>query len=328
MWAETHSRGGVTGSMDAAIQSSSLRQTGARRSDSLLIAQITDIHLGFDPGNPHEMNRTRLDAVLREICAAKPTPDIIVASGDLTEAGVIDDYRTLRELFAACPVPVLPMMGNHDVRDTFRQVFPEVPTHDGFVQYAVDAGPVRLILLDTLEEGRHGGGFCETRERWLEARLAEAPDRPTVVFLHHPPVQTGIDWMTIHAEEAWAARVEGVISRYTNVVAVLAGHIHRPIVAAWAGTRVSVCPSTAPQVALDLREIDPASPDGRAMIIAEPPGYGLHLWNGQTLISHFGVADVHPVLASYTPQLQPMVQEFLEERDGTAAPKPAEPALG
>jgi 3',5'-cyclic AMP phosphodiesterase CpdA len=113
--------------MDSTIQSSSLRRPERRRSEPLLIAQITDIHLGFDAGNPLEMNRTRLDSVLREIAAAKPTPDIIIASGDLTEAGAVEDYRTLRELFDACPVPVLPMMGNHDLRETFRQVFPEVP---------------------------------------------------------------------------------------------------------------------------------------------------------------------------------------------------------
>lgn len=300
--------------MDPDIQSST-RTGGDGRTAPLLIAQITDIHIGFDAGNPEEMNRTRLDAVLREIAAMPRQPDLIVASGDLTENGVIEDYRTLKGLFDRCGVPVLPMMGNHDVRETFREIFPEVPTHDGFVQYAVDTGPLRLVLLDTLEYGRHGGGFCDTRAAWLEARLAET-DRPVVVFLHHPPMQTGIDWMTIAADEPWAAKVEEVIARHGNVVAVLAGHIHRPIIAAWAGTRVSVCPSTAPQVALDLREIDPASPDGRAMIIAEPPGYGLHLWNGQTLISHYGVADVHPVLAAYTPQLQPMVQDFLEERDG------------
>ena len=82
------------------------------------------------------------------------------------------------------------MMGNHDVRETFRQVFPEVPTHDGFVQYVVDQGPLRLMMLDTLEEGRHGGGFCETRAAWLRRRLAEEPARATViVFMHHPPVR-------------------------------------------------------------------------------------------------------------------------------------------
>ncbi len=314
MWADSQSRGGGTGSMDPDIQSSTIRRDGGRTAP-LLIAQITDLHIGFDAGNPREMNRTRLEAVLREVCAAQPCPDIIVASGDLTENGVVEDYRTLKQLFDACPVPVLPMMGNHDLRDTFLEVFPDTPTHDGFIQYAVDKGPLRLVLLDTLEMGRHGGGFCDTRAAWLEARLAES-DRPVVVFLHHPPMQTGIDWMTIAADEPWAAKVEQVIARHSNVVAVLAGHIHRPIIAAWAGTRVSVCPSTAPQVALDLREIDPAAPDGRPMIVAEPPGYGLHLWNGQTLISHYGVADIHPVLAAYTPQLQPMVQDFLEERDG------------
>ena len=27
----------------------------------MLVAQITDIHLGFEPGNPDELNRQRLD---------------------------------------------------------------------------------------------------------------------------------------------------------------------------------------------------------------------------------------------------------------------------
>src|SRR5687767_13401643 len=198
MWTETQFRGGGTGFMDSAIQSSSRQSTRAHGSAPLVVAQITDLHLGFDAGNPNELNRARLDAVLREVCAAKPTPDVIVASGDLTEAGAIEDYRTLRELFDACPVPVLPMVGNHDLRETFREAFPDVPTHDGFIQYAIDIGPLRLILLDTLEYGRHGGSFCDVRAAWLEARLSET-ERPCVVFLHHPPIQTGIDWMTIHA---------------------------------------------------------------------------------------------------------------------------------
>lgn len=30
----------------------------------MLIAQITDLHIGFDPDNPAEYNRKRLDEVL------------------------------------------------------------------------------------------------------------------------------------------------------------------------------------------------------------------------------------------------------------------------
>ena len=80
-------------------------QADRRTLRALLIAQITDIHLGFDAGNPIEFNRTRLDAVLREIAAARPGPDILVATGDLTEAGVVEDYRPLRELLGELPGP-------------------------------------------------------------------------------------------------------------------------------------------------------------------------------------------------------------------------------
>ncbi len=36
-------------------------------SERLLIAQITDLHLGFDQGNPDEFNRRRLDRTLRAL---------------------------------------------------------------------------------------------------------------------------------------------------------------------------------------------------------------------------------------------------------------------
>ena len=95
---------------------------------------------------------------------------------------------------------------------------------------------------------------------------------------------------------------------------MVAGHVHRPIITGWAGTTLIVCPSTAPQVALDLRPIDPDRPDDRAMIVAEPPGYALHIWQHGQLISHFDTAENHEVLARYTDKLQPLVQMLAEEK--------------
>lgn len=54
-------------------------------------------------------------------------------------------------------------------------------TVDGFVQHAIEDWPLRILILGTLEEGRHGGGFCEVRARWLAERLSEAPERPTLI---------------------------------------------------------------------------------------------------------------------------------------------------
>lgn len=285
------------------------------RPRTMLIAQITDIHLGFDPDNPAEYNRKRLAAVLRALCRMSPRPDLLLATGDLVDQGDADSYRRLRGALDGLPFPVRMVLGNHDRRDTFRAEFPEAGTiPSGHVQYVEEAGPVRLVMLDTLDEGRHGGAFCEPRARWLTDRLAEAPGRPTLLVLHHPPIETGIPWMTTALREPWVERLRGAIAGQPQVMGMICGHIHRSLVTRWAGGSVAVCSSTAPQVALELAAIDPETPDGRPMIVADPPAYALHYWNGESLVTHFETADDHVALASYDDRMQGLVRHLLAER--------------
>ncbi len=283
--------------------------------EAMLIAQITDIHLGFHPGDPDEPNRRRLDRTLKALAETAPRPDLLLVTGDLAEEG--DDlvsYRALREALADLPFPAHFALGNHDSRAPFLQVFPEQPTADGFVQYALDEGSLRILVLDTLEEGRHGGNLCESRAAWLADRLAEAPGRPTLIVLHHPPVATGLSWMSENPDAPWVERLRGIVAAHPNIVALVAGHLHRPIVTGWAGTVLVVCPSTAPQVALDLAPIDAEQPDGRPMIVADAPGYALHRWDGAALTTHFESAQDHEVLAAFGPALQPLVRMLEGER--------------
>jgi 3',5'-cyclic AMP phosphodiesterase CpdA len=280
----------------------------------MLIAQITDIHLGFDPDNPAEFNRKRLDQVIRTISDMDRKPDLLFATGDLVDRGDTDSYRRLRRALAAVPCPVWLCVGNHDVRENFLEVFPNMPVVDGFVQYVVDHGPLRFIILDTLEEGRHGGAFCATRAAWVRARLAEEPNKPTVIVLHHPPIETGIEWMSTDPDEPWVSELEAALAGHDQIVGMICGHIHRSIVTSWAGRQLAICPSTAPQVALTLSPMDPDAPDGRPMIIADPPAYALHYWNGRALVSHFDNSDEHVVLARYDMTMQPLVQSLLAER--------------
>lgn len=284
----------------------------------MLIAQITDLHLGFDPDDPDEFNRRRLDAALRRLRELDPRPDLLLVTGDIADNG--DDavsYRRWKGAIADLPFPVWPLMGNHDSREPFLALFPETPHDDGFIQYAIEDHPLRILVLDTLEVGRHGGGFCETRAAWLAARLDEAPGRPTLIALHHPPIDTGIAWLTENPEAEWIGRLRAVVEGRANIVAMIAGHVHRPIVTTWAGTSLIVCSSTAPQVALELEPIDPEHPDDRPMIVAEPPVYALHWWDGRSLVSHFGVAEDRELLASYTDKLQPLVRMLAEEKKRT-----------
>ena len=282
----------------------------------MLIAQVTDIHLGFQPDDPAEMNRKRFDEVLASLLAMNPRPDLLLATGDLTENGTIASYETLKSLTERLPFPVLFALGNHDSRANFRTVFPDVPvTASGHVQYDLVHGPLRFVVLDTLEEGRHGGSFSGEQAAWLDATLA-ADDRPTVLILHHPPIESGNGWMTEDLDAPWVRRLAAVVERHPQVIRMVTGHLHRAIVTGWHGTTLAVCPSSAPQVAIDFRDINPDDPDGRDMIVAEQPGFAVHWWTGRDLITHFCAGGDHPVLARYNVRMQPTVQHIVAERLG------------
>jgi 3',5'-cyclic-AMP phosphodiesterase len=53
----------------------------------VLVAQITDVHLGFDPDNPDEFNRQRLDRTLATLKAMTPRPDLLLVTGDIADNG-------------------------------------------------------------------------------------------------------------------------------------------------------------------------------------------------------------------------------------------------
>ncbi|MEP6175978.1 MAG: phosphodiesterase, partial [Parasphingorhabdus sp.] len=218
----------------------------------MLMAQITDIHLGFDPDNPAEFNRKRLDQAIKIICAMDPQPDLLLATGDLVDRGDQESYRRLENALSVVPFPVHMCLGNHDLRAPFSKQFPDVPTVEGFVQYEVDTPQLRLLVLDTLEEGRHGGAFCDIRAAWLTEKLSEKPDKPTVLVLHHPPVESGIEWMNTHPDEPWVGRLAETVAGHKQVKGMITGHLHRNISTWWGDISLAICASTAPQFARDL----------------------------------------------------------------------------
>jgi 3',5'-cyclic AMP phosphodiesterase CpdA len=281
----------------------------------MLIAQITDIHIGFDKGNPDEHNMVRLRAVLGHLVSGPNRPDLLLLSGDLTEDGAPADYARLAVAVAICPFPVWPMTGNHDARPALREAFPRTPgSADGFVHYTLDHAALRLIVLDTLEPGRHGGAFCAARAAWLADQLAAEPDKPTLIALHHPPFTAGIAWMDTDAREPWVSRLAATLKGHAQVKGLISGHLHRTILSHWEGLPVLVCPSVAPAVGLDLTPIDENTPDNRVLITDEPPGYCLHLWNGKDVVTHFEYAGDYQVFARFDAALQGMIREMVGER--------------
>jgi Icc protein len=98
----------------------------------MLIAQITDLHIGFEADNPDELNVQRLRAVLESLRALDRAPDLVLATGDLTDNGTLQSYKDLKAIFEDCPWPVWPSLGNHDVRDNFYSGFSRDIPHSQF----------------------------------------------------------------------------------------------------------------------------------------------------------------------------------------------------
>jgi 3',5'-cyclic AMP phosphodiesterase CpdA len=280
----------------------------------LLIAQITDTHIGFDRDNPDEYNMVRLTAVLERLVNGPNRPDMLLLTGDLTEFGDAESYVRLAAAVSVCPFPVHAMAGNHDAREPLLAGFPRTPVEGGFLQYALEGDGLRVLVLDTLDPGRHGGAFCEARAAWLAAQLAAQPGTPTLIAMHHPPFESGIAWLDSDARESWIARFGRTIAGHGQVRAIISGHLHRTIHTSWNGVQLTVCSSSAPSVGLDLRPIDPDRPDGRPMIVDELPGYALHYWDGERIISHFEAVGALDPLARYDAGLQQVVRLIESER--------------
>ena len=257
----------------------------------MLIAQITDTHIRL----PGRLAYRKVDTAamlrtcVRELMVLDPRPDLIVHTGDLVDFGDDAEYAHLREILAPLAIEIIAIPGNHDARDPMRRAFPD-HTHlprSGFLQFAVQRGPLRLVGLDTLVPGAGGGALCSDRLGWLDTTLGVEPDVPTLVLMHHPPFITGIahmDRIGLAGREDFAA----IVARHPQIQAILCGHVHRSIHARVGGRAAMICPSPAHQVALDLTE------DGPSAFRLEPPGYMLHRWQDNQLISHVAVIGNWP----------------------------------
>lgn len=243
-----------------------------------LLLQISDTHLGanwmgIDPD----------ECLLRAVEAILDLPqraDALVISGDLTQNGTPEEYERLRELIAPLDLEPHVLPGNHDLRAALRGAFGLPGKGDEPASHAVDLGPLRLVCLDSTIPGDEAGALDEGRIEWLEATLGEEREKPTVLAMHHPPLTTAIPTFDAIglAPESRQALAE-VLMRHPQVVRVIAGHVHRPIVAELAGRAVLSIPSTYLQAALTFIPAPiEMSPD--------PPGFAIHAFRDGALTSH------------------------------------------
>lgn len=262
-----------------------------------LLVQLSDTHIT----QPGRLISGRIDtaAALRHavqrVLQIRPQPVGVLMTGDLVDAGHPAEYAQLRELLQpliAAGLPLALVPGNHDARGPLQQAFAGLPrVHCGApgaaaIQYALDLpGPLRLVVLDSVQPGRPDGGFDAAKLAEADDLLAAEPDVPTLVALHHPPHATGLTVMDAMSLREGLAGFEALIAHHRQVQRVTCGHLHRLTLGRVAQVAAISAPSTAHQLALDLRS------DAPLALALEPAGWLIHAWGpGLPLATHLAVA--------------------------------------
>ena len=250
----------------------------------MLIAQLSDPHVTV-PGalsNGFVDTTGALRRAVAHLLGLAPRPDVALLTGDLVDSVEPAGYETLRAVLAPLPMPLYVIPGNHDDRALLRRAFAAegyLPATGAFLHYVVEGYPLRLIGLDSQLAGETGGELCAERLAWLAARLAEGPQRPTLIFMHHPPFPTGLPLDRYGFPGS--AELGALLERHPQVQRLVAGHVHRPVQALWHGVPASTCPATAHQIELEL------GGGSRSRISLEPPALQLHRWSaGHGVVTH------------------------------------------
>lgn len=220
---------------------------------------MTDLHL-VDPGKSSDAaaHAARIGACLDRAADKVPDAAFCILAGDLTDAGEIGAYDWLRHKLETLPFPVVPMLGNHDDREAFREIFDISGDPGGYIQSVRQLGDMRLVFLDTLDAGSGAGVLCRERLDWLKRQLGGGGD--VSLFMHHPPCDIG-DPVLDPIKLSNADDLASLLLKHGNVRNIFFGHIHRTLFLSWNGIS---CAS--------LDELGSARPDATT---AGPSVYGL-----------------------------------------------------
>ncbi|MGH8934075.1 MAG: metallophosphoesterase family protein [Egibacteraceae bacterium] len=138
------------------------------------IAQISDPHVGSPHFVPNLMNR--LLAELEEL-----EPDAVICTGDLTNEGFQQEYKSAAAYFRQIKQPFHVIPGNHDSRNVgyihFEKLF-------GPRYWVRDIGPVRIVAADSSEPDMNEGRIGRERYDWIRSSF-DCDAELKIFALHH-----------------------------------------------------------------------------------------------------------------------------------------------
>ncbi len=213
---------------------------------SVRLLQITDTHL-FAKKSETLLGVNTWDsyhAVLEAITASQREVDLVVATGDLAQDHTSAAYQHFAEGIARFSAPCVWLPGNHDFQPAMYSTLQDAGISPA--KRVMVGEHWQILLLDSQVFGVPHGELSDFQLEWLEKRLAEAPERYTLLLLHHHPLPAGCSWLDQHSLRN-AASLDNVLVNFPKVKHLLCGHIHQELDLDWNGRRMMATPSTCVQ---------------------------------------------------------------------------------
>lgn len=206
----------------------------------LTLGLVTDIHFGpkahFDGKLrklSHEGPRLLADAI--EMLRAHAL-DLLVNLGDDIEdesrEADLERYQDCQRILRSAGVPVINVAGNHDTIHLNHDDLSRVWDRPGQLSYALDAGPLRLVVLHTIERKDLDVRIDAAQLAWLREELASGT-KPVLVLMHHSASDQDTDdsrWFSRAPHLALVkerAELRAILRESGRVKAVFNGHLHR-----------------------------------------------------------------------------------------------------
>jgi Icc protein len=246
----------------------------------LTFLHISDTHISGDPDYhppwipetvPHP-NRG-VEALLTAINQLPFAIDFILHTGDVCADPHEVDYYAARGIFAQFRQPVFLLPGNHDSAAHMEAILHDGQTLHVLRNARVEVCGFQLVTLDTAGDGDvHAPTLDDEQIDFFADALTAASDQPTIVAMHHSPIETGVRWLDDHMRIQNGERVQRLLRAHRKqLVGVFHGHIHQPTASLADGVLYICCPSTWSNLAgypgLGDGVADPLTPGGFNLVM-------------------------------------------------------------
>lgn len=214
------------------------------------LIQLTDNHIGVI--REHRLagvcTYDTFRQVLADIAALPDVPDMLMVTGDVAAFGKRKAYQLFAEQIGFVDIPYIWLPGNHDDFEVMQKSVTSTPYWP-----LLEFGNWRVISLNSAVSGEVGGFLADGELDFLATTLRKEGAHPTIIFLHHPPVPVGCQWLD-KQKISNANELENIVAAASNVKAIFCGHVHQEYSVEWAGCRVYTTPSTCFQFAANSHE--------------------------------------------------------------------------